>query len=221
MMGQNLLVFIELGLISLSGLLISFSRQASPSSARVIMDSGTLPRFRWLVLSALGISLASFTLNAAPLPLPSWATWASLLLLTAGLALRWAAVKQLGKAFTTKVAVLQGQQLHTNGVFTYIRHPSYAGLLLYNLGLGLAMSDLISIITLTLLPALAVYQRIVVEERALTQHFGSPYARYKAATGALLPRLKRSLNAQPDQQEGERNVQASPGEKQDGPLPRR
>ncbi|TXB64944.1 methyltransferase family protein [Phaeodactylibacter luteus] len=221
MMGQHLLVFFQLGLISLSGLLISLSRQASPSSTRKVMDAGTLPRFRWLILSALGISLASFMLNAAPLPLPGWATWASLLLLIAGLALRWAAVRQLGNAFTTKIAFLQGQLLHTNGVFAYIRHPSYAGLLLYDLGLGLAMSDLISILALTLLPALAVYQRIAVEERALSQHFGPSYARYKAATGALFPNLKRALNAQPDQQEGECNVQANPCDEHNGPLPKR
>src|SRR5262249_6629242 len=55
-------------------------------------------------------------------------------LLTPGGALRLAAVVVLGRRFTGLVAIQEGHRLQTGGLYRYIRHPSYAGMLLYMAG---------------------------------------------------------------------------------------
>jgi protein-S-isoprenylcysteine O-methyltransferase Ste14 len=68
-----------------------------------------------------------------------------------------------------------------------VRHPSYAGLLLRYLGLGMALANWLSA-ALVFLPLLcATVYRIRVEERALREHFGEEHAAYAGVTKRLVP----------------------------------
>jgi protein-S-isoprenylcysteine O-methyltransferase len=185
-----LLILLEVALIALSGISITVWKQTSAQKVQLLGDKSTLQWFRALVLTAFVVSGASYWADFTPLRLPQWAQGFSFGLVIAGLALRWAAVLQLGRAFTTQVAITRGHILHTEGVFRYIRHPSYTGLLLYDLGLGIALSDGLAIIALTTLPYWAIHQRIRVEEALLSSHFGAAYDKYRRQTGKLLPKLK-------------------------------
>src|SRR5215468_10160951 len=60
--------------------------------------------------------------------------YVGLALLTLGGALRLAAVFVLGRRFTGLVAIQEGHRLQTGGLYRYIRHPSYTGMLLYMAG---------------------------------------------------------------------------------------
>ena len=56
-----------------------------------------------------------------------------------GLALRVWAIATLGGAFRTTVEVEPGQTVVSSGPYVWVRHPSYAGLLLIVAGFGAAL----------------------------------------------------------------------------------
>ena len=112
---------------------------------------------------------------------------AGLVLLLAGTALRWAAIRALWRYFTVNVSILEGQRVVRRGLYGVVRHPAYTGLLLRYLGFGLAFANWLSA-ALVFLPILcATVYRIRVEEAALRQHFGEEYADYANVTKRLVP----------------------------------
>ncbi|MFL6257596.1 MAG: methyltransferase family protein, partial [Pyrinomonadaceae bacterium] len=109
-----------------------------------------------------------------------------LLLMVAGTALRWAAIRALWNYFTVNVSILEGQHVVRQGLYGLVRHPSYTGLLLRYFGFGLAFANWLSA-ALVFLPLLcATVYRIRVEERALREHFGEEYAAYASVTKRLV-----------------------------------
>jgi protein-S-isoprenylcysteine O-methyltransferase Ste14 len=116
-----------------------------------------------------------------------WLLPLSTLLLAAGLALRWAAILTLGKAFSVNVAIHHDQQVMRSGVFRYLRHPSYTGMMLIFLALGLHMGNWVSLVLVLLPPLAALLYRIHVEEAALNRAFGADYADYSRSTSRLIP----------------------------------
>jgi protein-S-isoprenylcysteine O-methyltransferase Ste14 len=104
-----------------------------------------------------------------------------------GLALRWAAILTLGKAFSVNVAIHHDQQVMRSGVFRYLRHPSYTGMMLIFLALGLHMGNWVSLVLVLLPPLAALLYRIHVEEAALNRAFGADYADYSRSTSRLIP----------------------------------
>jgi protein-S-isoprenylcysteine O-methyltransferase Ste14 len=107
--------------------------------------------------------------------------------LIAGGLLRRHCFAMLGPRFTYVVQAAPDQAVVERGAYKYVRHPSYtAGLLLYG-GIGLALGNWVSL-AFSLIPlALAYGYRIGVEERALVQTIGAPYAAYMKRTHRLIP----------------------------------
>jgi len=110
-----------------------------------------------------------------------------LVLMLAGLAVRWAAILTLGRFFTADVSIQREHRIVETGFYRGVRHPSYAGGLLTFIGLGLTFSNIWSALVLTVLPLGAFLYRISVEERALVAYFGDDYVRYKRRTKRLIP----------------------------------
>ena len=104
-----------------------------------------------------------------------------------GLCLRWFSIWKLGRAFTVSVKIVDNHQLNTSGIYKYIRHPSYTGLLLYYLGLALVMQNLVSLMLLIFAPFIAVFYRIRQEETVLVRHFGAKYLAYQKLSWRLFP----------------------------------
>src|SRR5215469_2717294 len=77
-----------------------------------------------------------------------------LLLMGAGLCIRWLAIYALGKYFTGKVTIFENHRLVRARPYQHIRHPGYAGALVAHLGFGLAFSNWISLL-LIFCPVLA------------------------------------------------------------------
>jgi len=82
---------------------------------------------------------------------------------------------------------MKDQQLIKNGIYKLVRHPSYSGLLLYYLGLGLIMHNYISLSILIIGPLFAVAMRIRKEEQFLEDHFGEDYRLYRMTSHRLIP----------------------------------
>ncbi len=106
-----------------------------------------------------------------------------------GMCIRWIAILQLRHAFTVDVSVSTEQRLKTDGLYKYIRHPSYSGLLFICFGLGMGMNSIISLIVTVLPVFAAVLYRIHIEEKILTKAFGRQYEDYKERTDKLLPKV--------------------------------
>lgn len=114
---------------------------------------------------------------------------AGVVLMLAGTILRRAAIRTLRQYFTVNVTVLDGQRIVKDGLYKYMRHPSYTGLLLRYFGFGLAFANWLSLALIFLPLAGAVCYRIFVEEAALRRAFGGEYASYAAGTKRLIPKV--------------------------------
>jgi protein-S-isoprenylcysteine O-methyltransferase Ste14 len=114
---------------------------------------------------------------------------AGLFFLAGGIAIRWAAVRTLGKYFTSTVVIKRGHRLIRTGLYKHLRHPAYAGTLLAHLGLGLSFSNWFALALSSFPYFLVVWYRMRVEERALAEAFGPEYAIYRKTSKRLIPRL--------------------------------
>ena len=112
---------------------------------------------------------------------------AGIILILAGAAFRRYAVSVLGKYFTLQVAIQPEQTVVENGPYRLIRHPSYTGSLMSLLGLGLVLSNWLSLIAILLFTILGYSYRIWVEETALVNALGEPYREYMKRTKRIIP----------------------------------
>jgi protein-S-isoprenylcysteine O-methyltransferase Ste14 len=109
-----------------------------------------------------------------------------LFLLFAGSILRLAAVFVLGRRFSGLVAIQKDHELKTDGLYRYIRHPSYTGLILSMIGYVLIFRSVIGLF-LNILLFLFLVSRMNDEERFLEAHFGDEYRNYRLRTRRLVP----------------------------------
>jgi protein-S-isoprenylcysteine O-methyltransferase Ste14 len=112
---------------------------------------------------------------------------AAIAVLIAGIAIRWTAILSLGKAFSSNVAIRDTQTIYRHGLYRFLRHPSYTGLLLVFLAVGLQERNWIACIVIMAPTTAAVFYRIHVEEAALNEAFGAQYAAYSKQTKRLIP----------------------------------
>lgn len=118
----------------------------------------------------------------------SWGTTAIGLVATVcGLATRRYAIDYMAENFTYVVRVSEKQRLVTTGPYRLVRHPAYAGLIVFFAGLGLVLSDVYAVAILVACVGVVVGFRIRKEERKLASHFGDEYRAWKAKTKLLIP----------------------------------
>jgi len=112
---------------------------------------------------------------------------AVLALFLSGVALRWWAILVLGRFFTIDVAIHEGHELVTRGPYRFLRHPSYTGVLLVFLALGLTWNHWLALAALVAPVLAALLVRIHIEERALAEQFGDAWREHGARTWRLVP----------------------------------
>ena len=106
-----------------------------------------------------------------------------------GVALRWYAIRTLGRFFTRDVAVSPDQQVVQRGPYRLIRHPAYSGTFLTMLGVGLAMANWASLVALLVCVFAGHFYRVRIEEKALIHTLGQPYIEYMRRTRRFIPLL--------------------------------
>ena len=147
---------------------------------------------RWIFAPFLVLSLALAVVPAYLDGRNLWTTdeavtpYAGLILLTLGGVVRTAAVFVLGRRFTGLVAIQEGHRLQTSGLYRYIRHPSYAGMLLYMAGYVLVFRCWLGLLLVAATLAVLL-ARMNAEEALLVSEFGEEYASYRARTWRLVP----------------------------------
>jgi protein-S-isoprenylcysteine O-methyltransferase Ste14 len=116
-----------------------------------------------------------------------WLVGVALALMVAGLVVRWTAILTLGRRFSANVAIHATQTVEKGGLFRWVRHPSYSGMLLIFVSVGVYERSWVSLGIMVVVPTAALLYRIAVEERALTEAFGAEYVDYCRVTKRLVP----------------------------------
>jgi protein-S-isoprenylcysteine O-methyltransferase Ste14 len=109
------------------------------------------------------------------------------LLVAGGIAFRQWAVYVLGRFFTVYVRVSEGQTVVESGPYRVLAHPSYTGMVMVFVGIGLMLGNWLSLACLAILPTAGLVVRIKIEERALLAGIGEPYRRFLATRSRLIP----------------------------------
>lgn len=163
----------------------------NPEKGAVGRDRGSYV----LLLVALfaGIFLAFFSAFGLPGATIAWWQpawfWVGVALILGGAAFRWYSIKVLGKFFTRSVATRADQTVVQHGPYRLIRHPSYSGALLSLLGVGMAMTNWLSIVVIMLASLVGYGYRVRVEERALCNDLGQSYRDYMQRTKRFVPHV--------------------------------
>jgi len=112
--------------------------------------------------------------------------WSGFAVLALGVALRLGPMLELGRRFVSVVAIQEGHTLQTRGFYSIVRHPSYLGIVLMDLGFAGVFR---STVALLLMPVVLwmFKRRMDVEERFMVEQFGGEYRDYMARTTRLLP----------------------------------
>jgi protein-S-isoprenylcysteine O-methyltransferase Ste14 len=153
-----------------------------------IKDRGSLLLLLAVIFGSIWIALDYGATHSHNLPGNPQAYRATALgLLIAGLLLRWTAIFTLGVSFSTNVAIHANQTLRKTGLYRWVRHPSYSGMLVIFAAIGLSQRNWVSLAVMLIFPTAALLYRIHVEELALGEAFGDDYARYRQSTFRLIP----------------------------------
>ena len=133
-----------------------------------------------------GLQLARW--HAASIGAARWPLFVvGLALMATGVLVRQWAILVLGRFFTVDVRVHPNQTVVDRGPYRWVRHPAYSALVLFFVGLGLAVSNWASLTILALVPTAGLLVRIHSEERALIAGLGEEYRRYAATRRRLFP----------------------------------
>jgi protein-S-isoprenylcysteine O-methyltransferase Ste14 len=114
--------------------------------------------------------------------------YVGLTLFVLGGVLRLAPVFALGRRFSGLVAIQQGHLVKTDGLYRFVRNPSYAGLLVNCTGLVLIFRCWLGLFLVVGILAILL-ARIRAEEALLAATFGEEYDAYRRRTWRLVPWL--------------------------------
>jgi protein-S-isoprenylcysteine O-methyltransferase Ste14 len=167
----------------------AFLQHAKAGDQTKVQDGGSYLVVMVLLFGSLG--LAFLFVDILPRAMITWnqipVFFVGIALMLVGIAFRWYAIWTLGRFFTRNVAIHADQKVVQNGPYRLMRHPAYAGTILAMLGLGLAMTNWVSILVLGICNLLGHLYRIHVEEESLRTNLGLPYVTYMQRTKRLIP----------------------------------
>lgn len=112
--------------------------------------------------------------------------WLGLIIAAPGYALIFLSGLALGKQYSAEVTIQKDHQLITSGIYHYLRHPRYAGVLFVASGLSLLFRTWAGLIVTGVLLA-ALFLRIKDEETMLFKEFGQEWEQYCQVSWYLLP----------------------------------
>jgi protein-S-isoprenylcysteine O-methyltransferase Ste14 len=143
-----------------------------------------------VVAGVVGALVVASDLTGAAISPGRWAVFVvGLVLMWTGIVIRQWAVTLLGRFFTVDVRVQPGQAVVDRGPYRWVRHPSYSGLVVTFVGMGLALGNWVSLAVLAVVPTVGLIVRIHLEERIMFEALGEPYRRFAAGRPRLFPGL--------------------------------
>jgi protein-S-isoprenylcysteine O-methyltransferase Ste14 len=119
--------------------------------------------------------------------LPSWTFYSGIFLIILGIFIRQWSIAELGSFFSVNVGTQKGQNVIKKGPYKLVRHPSYTGLLLILIGIGLALQSWWAVVIIILGFSFTFGYRIHIEEKLLISELNGDYIEYMKNTKRLIP----------------------------------
>jgi protein-S-isoprenylcysteine O-methyltransferase Ste14 len=159
----------------------------SKSTDRQNVDKNSLSLIWITIIATISISVFISINFHFPIFSNSAFQYVGLAVVLIGMILRLIAVASLGKFFTVDVTIKQDHRLKKNGLYKYLRHPSYFGSLISFIGFGISLNNWVALLLIMFAILTAFIIRIKIEEKVLIEQFGSEYIEYKKVTSGLIP----------------------------------
>jgi protein-S-isoprenylcysteine O-methyltransferase Ste14 len=156
-------------------------------ATRVRRDRGSGALVIFTVFLSISIALA-FGYGGIGM-LPDWVFYLGIFLMLLGVLVRQWAIAILGRFFSLTVRIVEDHKVVEKGPYRLVRHPSYTGVLITFIGLGLAVQSLGALLVLLVVFSVSFGYRMRVEERTLLSELGQDYASYMKRTKRLIPFL--------------------------------
>lgn len=121
--------------------------------------------------------------------LPDWIFYLGIFLIFLGVIVRQWSIAILGRFFSLTVQIAEDHKVVEKGPYRLVRHPSYTGVLITFVGLGLAVQSSGALLLLLVVFSVSFGYRMRVEERTLLTELGQNYANYMKRTKRLIPYL--------------------------------
>jgi protein-S-isoprenylcysteine O-methyltransferase Ste14 len=93
----------------------------------------------------------------------------------------------LGRNWSMTLAIRDGHELVTGGVYARIRHPMYTALFLYGFAQALVLANWVAGLSFLAAFTLMFAARLRREERMMVEKFGDGYEDYRRRTKRLVP----------------------------------
>jgi protein-S-isoprenylcysteine O-methyltransferase Ste14 len=170
--------------------MMELSQRSQPSreaATKIAGIGGRLVALAFVIATTVVATLTPRVFPAAAIRPGAVAFAAGMVVLLAGLVLRGWSFKALGQYFTHTVMVSSDQPVIASGPYRVLRHPSYTGIILAAIGIGLASANCADLAGLLLLTLTALLWRIRIEEAALMTTLGDRYRAYAAQHKRLVP----------------------------------
>jgi len=120
---------------------------------------------------------------------PAWVISLGSLMVWPGLGIVLLSIFKLGQSLTASPIPKESAELKTDGLYKWIRHPIYTGLMLTTLGIALEAGSVAKLFFVAALMFLFDY-KAKYEESFLIKRFPE-YRSYMSTTGRFVPRLNR------------------------------
>jgi protein-S-isoprenylcysteine O-methyltransferase len=134
-----------------------------------------------------------------------WSTGLGILLVAVSQVIRSAAMIQCGESFNHYIQTSKkdNHALVTNGIYEYLRHPSYVGFYYWSIGTQLVLNNRISTVLFALAGWSFFSRRIPYEEQSLVHLFGDEYYQYALRTYVGIPFISKRGLIPPDDNDDE------------------
>ena len=144
-----------------------------------------------LIIAALLLALPTLPagfLCGHVFPGTEFTYWIGVVVIVAGLAFSvWARI-HLGRNWSGIVTLKQEHELIRSGPYSIVRNPIYTGLLLGFIGTAIARDEWRGWLAV-LIVFVALWRKLRLEERWLTEQFGETYIQYRDKVASLIPFL--------------------------------
>ena len=167
---------------------ICASRNTKPTERREPIGSRLLHVVPLLLAVGLlwGDRVPIALLNERVFPWAPWEFWVAALVTASGLLFTvWARV-HLGRNWSGVVTIKERHELIDTGPYALVRHPIYTGLRVAIFGSAIARGEWRGVLAVVISCA-ALWRKLRLEERWMTERFGERYAAYRRRVPALVP----------------------------------
>ena len=194
--GQHMIISLQAGAIVLLfvwELIWIFTERESRRKKSLIEKSTVRTRLKRVlvyVFGLLGVLQILGIVDVWTFPVTQLTDLIGFSLVSIGFLVSFSARLSLGAnwAHGAEYQIVKNHELITGGVYSFIRHPIYAGLFLAVLGIEILAHSYL-VVPVALAFSFGMYKLAKKEEKLLTKHFDSQYKDYMKSTKMFLPYL--------------------------------